>query len=180
MAALVNDATSKQYRTVVSSFEGTPKKSRGLDRSKFENKLKLNPNRYSQFVDLIKPKGPAPLKSRIFGKPNLVINQQGHHQGTYTNKSLKKFSPRELVQIADNFSNAKFGSSAVVTKILERIERENNDNEFNRTEIQDRTHHLVDKLTKPEYDFYATGAVRIIDSIESSSNGRSYFNRMLK
>jgi len=98
--------------------------------------MKANPKKFNQFVDLIKPKcGKPALNSRIFGKPNIVINQQGHHLGAYTNKSLKKFSPRELVQIAESFSNTQFGTSMAVKKILERIERENNDNEYNRTAI---------------------------------------------
>lgn len=41
--------------------------------------------------------------------------------------------------MAENYSSNQIGQSQVVRKILERIEFENNQNEYTRTEIKDRS-----------------------------------------
>jgi len=64
------------------------------------------------------------------------VNKQGiDKHNNYKNTSLNKFSVNELIHIAENYSSSQIESSLAVRKILERIDLENNQNEYNRTEI---------------------------------------------
>ena len=64
--------------------------------------------------------------------------------------------------------------SNVMKKIFEQIEREKNENEYNRTEIQERANYLTDQLLKFKFDLNQSGALRIIESLEKSSHNKSY------
>lgn len=48
--------------------------------------------------------------------------------------------------MAEIYSAGPSGASQVMKKIFDQIEREKNENEYNRTEIQDRTGQLRDVL----------------------------------
>jgi hypothetical protein len=63
-------------------------------------------------------------------------------------------------------------------KIFDQIEKEKNENEFNRTVIQNRTEGLNKTLNDFSFNLNSTGAVRILDRIDSSSAGDSYLNRV--
>lgn len=54
--------------------------------------------------------------------------------------------------MAETYSMGSSGQSQVMRKIFEQIEREKNENEYNRTEVQDRTAVLTDTLLKFQYD----------------------------
>mgnify|MGYP000176050069 CR=1 FL=1 len=61
-------------------------------------------------------------------------------------KSLNKYTLDELIELAEKFSSSASAQSAIMKKIFDQIEREKNENEYNRTEIQDRAGNLVDAL----------------------------------
>jgi hypothetical protein len=44
--------------------------------------------------------------------------------------------------MAEKFSSAGSAQSGVMKKIFDQIEREKNENEYNRTEVQDRTNNF--------------------------------------
>ena len=37
------------------------------------------------------------MDAPIFGKPNIIVNTQGLNFGEFINKSLKSFTPKELI-----------------------------------------------------------------------------------
>lgn len=95
--------------------------------------IKLNPTKYRKFTDSLKQK--FLVHAEVYGKPNVLVNNQGFELGRFVNKTLSQFSIHELVEMAEIYSSGKQGQSAVMKKILEQIDRENNENEYNRTEV---------------------------------------------
>ena len=55
------------------------------------------------------------------------------------NKLLDKYSLDELIELAEKFSQSSSAQNQIMTRIFDQIEREKNENEYNRTEVQDRT-----------------------------------------
>ena len=84
----------------------------------------------------------------MFGKPNVLVNTQGFKFGNYVNLSLGKFSVEELILMAEQCSSGSNARSTVMRKIFDQIEREKNENEYNRTEIQDRSSMLNNTLQR--------------------------------
>ena len=109
------------------------------------------------------------MDAQIFGKPNIIINQQGQSFGEFINKSLESFTPQQLIQMAETYSQNTSAQSTVMKKIFDQIEREKNENEYNRTEIQNRAVGLNKTLNDFQFNLNSTAAVRILDRIDSSS-----------
>ena len=93
---------------------------------------------------------------------------------------MNKFSGQELKYIAENYTNAQFGTSSVVRKILEHIEKEKEKTEYSKSEVTDRSDRLEALARKKEFDLNETGSVRIIESIDSQSYNMSYINTLIK
>lgn len=62
-------------------------------------------------------------------------------------------------------------------KIFDQIEREKNENEYNRTEIHDRTIGLSEALHKFQFDLNTSQDVRVVDNYETLSHNESYANQ---
>lgn len=108
-----------------------------------------------------------------------MINQQGIKANKkFQNETLNKFTINELIKMAENYSSNQIGQSQVVRKILERIDYENNQNEFTRTEIKDRSDYLNQLMEAKKYDFNANRNMRVMDTFDSQSNKRSYFHKL--
>lgn len=82
--------------------------------------------------------------------------------------------------MAEVYSSSKQGQSNVMKKILEQIDRENNENEYNRTEVQDRTQGLGETLEKMQFDLNFSQDVRVLDSNDSLAHDSSYAGQMIK
>ena len=81
--------------------------------------------------------------------------------------------------MAETYSAGQQGQSTVMKKIFDQIEREKNENEYNRTEIQDRTAGFGDTLLRFQYDLNQSGDVRILDNFDSFTKLNGYFNKNL-
>ena len=83
----------------------------------------------------------------MFGKPNVIVNtKETNEMGLMVNKSLNKYTLDELIDLAEKFSQSASAQNVIMKKIFDQIEREKNENEYNRTEIQDRAGNLRDTL----------------------------------
>ena len=65
-------------------------------------------------------------------------------------------------------------------KIFEQIERENNENEFNRTTITDRADVLRNTANRLQFDINSANSLRILETSDSTNNKNSYINRLAK
>ncbi len=65
----------------------------------------------------------------------------------------------------------------VIRKIFDKINRDRNENEYNKTEIQARAGYLIDHLNKFQFDLNKSGAVRILEAYDSQAKRNSYFNK---
>ena len=127
-------ATSMDFQHMASRNNSQMSRKNPSDIPNIMTKIKNHPRKYNIFADKFKPK--FTQDAQIFGKPSIIVNKQGIDTlNRYKNTSLNKFSLNELVHIAENFSSSQIESSLTVRKILEKIDLENNQNEYNRTEI---------------------------------------------
>lgn len=62
----------------------------------------------------------------VSGKPNVLINQQGIEGTEYINQTFQNFTVKEIIDMAEKYSSGVQGQSAVMRKIFDEIERENN------------------------------------------------------
>jgi len=97
---------------------------------------KYNPSRYNQVVDFITHK--FPQDAPVYGKPNVVINPQGIELGMFVNLALSKYSPSELIELAETCSSSPQGQTNTIRRILEKPEREKNSREHNRANTYER------------------------------------------
>jgi len=89
----------------------------------------------------------------MFGKPNVIVNtKETNEMGLMVNKSLNKYTLDELIDLAEKFSQSASAQNVIMKKIFDQIEREKNENEYNRTEIQDRAGNLRDTLAHFQFD----------------------------
>jgi hypothetical protein len=116
----------------------------------------------------------------VFGKPNVMVNDQGLALGQFVNKTLTKFTVQELVNMAETYSSGSKGQSVIMKKIFEQIDRERNENEYNRTTIQDRVAGLGETLQRFQYDLNQSGDVRLLDVTDSSAKQNSYLNKSIE
>ena len=93
---------------------------------------------------------PLRVDAQIFGKPTCIVNKQGIERGKYLNKSLNEFNVNELIDMSEKFS--LLNKSLLMKRIFEQIERERNENEYNRTEVQERAMYLTEQLKKFQFD----------------------------
>lgn len=68
------------------------------------------------------------------------------------NKTLDKYTLDQLIELAEKFSQSASAQNQIMQKIFEQIEREKNENEYNRTEIHDRTVKLKNTLDNFLFD----------------------------
>ena len=59
------------------------------------------------------------MDAPIFGKPNVIINTQGMKFGEYINNSFKTFTPQELIEMAEAYSQNTSAQSVVMKKIFD-------------------------------------------------------------
>ena len=57
----------------------------------------------------------------VFGKPNVLINQQKFELGKFLNLTMNSFSVQELIRMGEQFSNGIQGQTTVMMKIFEQI-----------------------------------------------------------
>ena len=65
-------------------------------------------------------------------------------------------------------------------KIFEQIERENNENEYNRTTIMDRADVFRNTANRLAFDTNQANSLRIMETNDSSNNKNSYVNRLAR
>ena len=75
------------------------------------------------------------------------------------------------------YSPGKSGQSQAIKKIFMEIEKAANENEYNRTEVQNRKDKLADILNRYRMDLNQTGDVRLLESCDWSTKERSYLNQ---
>ena len=64
-------------------------------------------------------------------------------------------------------------------KILEQIQKEKMQTEYNRTEVQERAGNLKDTLQKLRFDLNQKGSLRILESLASSTiRPDKYYNKI--
>ena len=147
-------------------------------KNEIQNIIKYKPNQYPKLVDSLQCK--MPQDAMIFGKPNVIVNfKETNDFGLMIYKSLNKYTLDELIELAEKFSSSASAQSTVMKKIFDQIEREKNENEYNRTEIQDRAGNLVDALAHFQFDLNQTQAIRMVDKIDSQSKDQSYVNTQM-
>ena len=104
----------------------------------FEYKLKTSPAKYKELIDKMEHR--FPQDAPVFGKPNVIINPQQLEYGKYINMALSCLNPSELIDLAENYCGdlKAFAQEAspAMKRIFEKLEREKNENEYNRTEVQ--------------------------------------------
>ena len=113
--------------------------------------VNVSPSRYSEKIDKINSK--LKQKTLIFGKPNVLVNDFGiDGNGKFVPKTLSEYSIKELVQIATTFSPGKPGQSQAIKKIFLEIEKAENENEYNRTQVANRKEMLSDIMNRYRMD----------------------------
>ena len=65
-------------------------------------------------------------------------------------------------------------------KIFEQIERENNENEYNRTTIMDRADVFRNTANRLAFDTNQANSLRIMETNDSANNKNSYVNRLAR
>ena len=66
----------------------------------------------------------------------------------------------------------------VMRKIFDQIEKEKNEDEYNRTEIQDRRNLFDDTLQRLRFDINQSGAIRLIEVQDTRSKDSTYLSQM--
>ena len=66
----------------------------------------------------------------------------------------------------------------LLSRIYKKIERELNENEYNRTEVQERAGTFNCKSASLRFGLNAGQGVRILDTMDSNVNERSYINQL--
>ena len=69
----------------------------------------------------------------VFGKPNILINDFEISNGKFITKTLSNYTVEDLITMANTYSSSKQGQTQVMKKIFMQIEKERNENEYNRT-----------------------------------------------
>jgi hypothetical protein len=64
-----------------------------------------------------------------------LVNIQGIQNGDYINKNLSSLSVNELIELAEKYCGEQNYQSAIMKKILEQIQKEKMQTEYNRTEV---------------------------------------------
>ena len=78
--------------------------------------------------------------------------------------------------MAETYSGDHSSKNQVMRKIFDQIEKEKNENEYNRTEIQDRTNLFDETLQRFQYDINQSGAIRLIEVQDTSSKTHSSYH----
>ena len=96
--------------------------------------IKFKPNQYPKLIDSLECK--FQQDTLVFGKPNVIVNSRESNEiGLMVNKSLNKYTLDELIALAEKYSSSASAQTTIMKKIFDQIEREKNENEYNRTEI---------------------------------------------
>ena len=70
----------------------------------------------------------------MFGKPNIIINPHQISNGSYVYKGLEQLKPEEIINIAEN-NMKETGVDPTLQKVIFNIEKNKEDNEYNRTTV---------------------------------------------
>ena len=63
-------------------------------------------------------------------------------------------------------------------KIFDQIEKEKNEDEYNRTEVHDRRNLFDDTLKRIRFDINQSGAIRLIEVQDTRSRDSTYLSQM--
>lgn len=121
-------------------------------------------------------KNKMPQDAVIFGKPNVIVNQQGISFGSYINKTLNNFTAEELIDVAENYSGHQHDKLTVFKKINEGIKQQQQaaelDSELKRAEIEGEDHAWSKEKTKsppkPKFDLNQKNQLRIFGTYHGS------------
>ena len=91
--------------------------------------------------------------------------------------TLRKFTPKELIKLAESFTS-RYDQPHVMKRIFEQIEKDRNENEYNRTCILDRANELKDAANRLAFDLNSSNGVRLLETIDSSIKKSSYVNKV--
>lgn len=67
----------------------------------FQDLLNNNTDQYKKVYDQFSHK--LTMDAEVFGKPSVIINPQGIQMGKFINMALSKFTPKELVDLAEAY-----------------------------------------------------------------------------
>jgi len=129
--------------------------------------IKHHPKRRHMTLDSL-TKDKFPQQSQVHGKPTALINKQGIQSGSFINKSLRALSIEELIDLAEKYSGDKSKSSAVLQRILEKIEADAQ-NEYGRTKVYERMYNLLKTFSNLKIDHHQRGTLRIINHKDRSA-----------
>lgn len=145
-------------------------------KNEIQNIIKYKPNKYPKIIDSLQCK--FNQDAVIFGKPNVIVHtKETNEVGLMVNKSLNKYTLDELIDFAEKFSQSASAQNAIMRKIFEQIERDKNENEYNRTEVQDRAGNLRDTLAHFQFDLNQTQAIRMVEKHDSECKDQSYMSK---
>ena len=72
------------------------------------------------------------------------------------------------------YNKGSHQNNAMIKKIFENIQKDQNKTEFERTEVQDRAKDLKNQLDKQRYGLNQTFDLRILENHDSTSKPNSY------
>ena len=141
--------------------------------------MKENPKKYMELLDKMEHR--FPQDAEIFGKPNIMVNPLQLENGSYVNVALNSFTTDEIIDLAEkycgdlkSFAQASF---PFMKRVFEKIEKENNENEYNRTEIQKGVlNQYLINTRKNKFDLNQSNGIRLIERTDCSSKKTSYVN----
>ena len=83
----------------------------------------------------------------------------------------KGWGVQELIDLAEEFSSS---AEPAIQKILEKIEKQRDQKEYTKTEVQDRGDNFEKTLNRMKFDLNQSGDIRILDIADSFTNDHTY------
>lgn len=117
------------------------------------------------------------------GKPNVMVSFSGCDDDSYITNQLSNLSPDEFIKTAEKLDNIK--DSAFMQK-FEQILNENQENEYNRTQVEDRSLTSQEirsqEKNRDKFQLNKKGSPRLLETYDcrSNSNKGSYLNLQLR
>lgn len=94
-----------------------------------------------------------------------------------SNSALNSLKTEELIEMATNYNKGSTTKNGLIEKIFENIDKEQEQTEFERTEVYGIT--KAANASK-NYGLNKTGDLRILDNTDSTCNPNSYASIMRK